>query len=191
MTSQKPLTREHATFINFIFILKRVPLYPYSLSHCFLSALKFIFTATQIVVVESSSSASPGIIAVAVILPVAVLTVIVVTITIFLVWYFRRRSRKLARANFTIEMMSTLYQVDNPLFDRVEALKPTGPHEKEFPLNSVTCVRELGEGAFGRVYQGMAKNIIMGEDSTTVAVKQLKVNTFEDNGVVVGEFFKG
>ena len=151
----------------------------------------YIFTAAQIIVVESSSNASPGIIAVAVILPVVVLAVIVVTMPIFLVWYFRRRSRKLARENFTIEMMSALYQVDNPLFDRVEALKPTGPHEKEFPLDSVTCVRELGEGAFGRVYQGVAKNIIVGEESTTVAVKQLKVNTFEDDGIVVREFFKG
>ena len=142
-------------------------------------------------VVESSSNASPGIIAVAVILPVVLLTVIVVTLTIFLVWYFRRRSRKLARANFTVEMMSTLYQVENPLFDRVEALKPTGPHEKEFPLDGITCVRELGEGAFGRVYQGVAKNIIVGEDSTTIAVKQLKVNTFEDDSIVVKEFFKG
>ena len=88
-------------------------------------------------------------------------------------------------------MMSALYQVDNPLFDRVEALKPTGPHEKEFPLDSVTCVRELGEGAFGRVYQGTAKNIVVGEESTTVAVKQLKVNAFEDDGIVVREFFKG
>ena len=146
--------------------------------------------ATQ-VAVKSSSSTRLEIITVAVIVPVVVLTLIIVLMTVFLVWYIRRRSRNLKGVNFTIEMMSNLYQVENPLFDRVEALKQAGPHEKEFPLDNISCVRELGEGAFGRVYQGVAAKIIAGEDSTTVAVKQLKANTFEDKSVVIREFFKG
>ena len=138
---------------------------------------------------KSSTSTSHGVVAIAVIIPVVVLSVIIVTIMISLFWYFRRR--KLTRVNFTIEMMSAQYQVENPLFDRVEALKPICPHDKEFPLKNITCVRELGEGAFGRVYQGTAANIVKEEDSTTVAVKQLKVNTFESDVIIVTEFFKG
>ena len=138
---------------------------------------------------KSSTSTSHGVVAIAVIIPVVVLSVIIVTMMISLFWYFRHR--KLTRVNFTIEMMSAQYQVENPLFDRVEALKPIGPHDKEFPLKNITCVRELGEGAFGRVYQGTAANIVKEEDSTTVAVKQLKVNTFESDIIIVTEFFKG
>ena len=141
--------------------------------------------------VKSSTSTSHGVVAIAIIIPVVVLSVIIVTMMVCFFCYFHHRRRKLARVNFTIEMMSAQYQVENPLFDRVEALKPIGPHDKEFPLKDITCVRELGEGAFGRVYQGMAANIIKEEDSTTVAVKQLKVNTFESDGVIVTEFFKG
>lgn len=138
-----------------------------------------------------SPTTSPGIIAVAIIVPVIALTVIILTAMTIVVWYLQHRNRKLMRENFTIEMMSAQYQIENPLFDRIGTLKPTGPHEKEFPLESIVSVRELGEGAFGRVYQGLAANIIAGEDSTTVAVKQLKVNAFEHHTIIVQEFFKG
>ena len=158
---------------------------------CIIILYEFIFTATQIIVVESSTDSSHGVVAIAVIIPVVVITVIIVTVMISLFWYFRHRHRKLTRVNFTIEMMSAQYQVENPLFDRVESLKPTGPHDKEFPMKDITCVRELGEGAFGRVYQGVATNIVTEEDSTTVAVKQLKVNGFESDGIIVRHFFKG
>ena len=36
-------------------------------------------------------------------------------------------------------------------------------------------VRELGEGAFGRVYLGLCEGLNLGEDLTMVAVKTLKV----------------
>ena len=88
-------------------------------------------------------------------------------------------------------MAETYKAVDNPIFDRVETLNQAGAHEKEFSLEKITFVRELGEGAFGRVYQGMAANIIAGEDSTIVAVKQLKSNTPGDDGSAKVDFFKG
>ena len=36
-------------------------------------------------------------------------------------------------------------------------------------------VRELGEGAFGRVYLGLCEGLHLGEDLSIVAVKTLKV----------------
>ena len=127
----------------------------------------------------------------AVVVPTALLIIVVILVTIFLLW-FRQHNNK--PHEFTIDRMAETYQtLHHPLFDRIEALKQAGPHEKEFSSEKVTFVRELGEGAFGRVYQGMAANIIAGEDSTIVAVKQLKLNTSEsgeDGGAVV-DFFKG
>ena len=108
--------------------------------------------------------------------------------TVILVWYYRQRNKAV---DFTIEMMVEQYQADNPLFDRVQTLKLPGPHEKEFPSARIQFVRELGEGAFGRVYQGMATDIMEGEDSTIVAVKQLKTDNTVDHNAVVVEFFKG
>lgn len=44
----------------------------------------------------------------------------------------------------------------------------------EFPRSNLTLGRSLGEGEFGKVVQGEAKNILQENVSTTVAVKMLK-----------------
>ena len=148
----------------------------------------FLYYA-EVLKVSTSRRSHPGAIAAAVIVPIVVLTIIVILVSICLVW-FHRRSNKIYE--FTIEKMTETYQTtNNPLFDRVKTLNQAGPHEKEFSSEKVTFIRELGEGAFGRVYQGMAANIIAGEDSTIVAVKQLKLNTTGDDGSAMVEFFKG
>ena len=123
------------------------------------------------------------------IVPIVVLTIIVMLVSICLVWFHQHNKRIY---EFTIEKMAETYKMDdNPIFDRVDTLNQAGTHEKEFSSEKITFVRELGEGAFGRVYQGMAANIIAGEDSTIVAVKQLKSNTPGDDGSAKVDFFKG
>ena len=137
---------------------------------------------------SSTSSASPGAIVAAVVVSILLLMVIVIVVTASLIWYHRRNKTY----EFNIERMAETYKmVDNPIFDRVDNLNQAGAHEKEFSSVKITFVRELGEGAFGRVYQGMATNIIAGEDSTIIAVKQLKLNNTEDDGSTMVDFFKG
>lgn len=45
------------------------------------------------------------------------------------------------------------------------------PDEWEVPREKITLLRELGQGSFGMVYEGNAKDIIKGEAETRVAVK--------------------
>ena len=134
-------------------------------------------------------STSSNTVAVAVAVPIVVFVVITVIVMLLVAWFYRRY--KTQEVEFTIDSMTENFQSSNPLFDRVQTLKSSGPHEKEFPSDKIKFIRELGEGAFGRVYQGMAANIIEGEDATIVAVKQLKTNTTMDDNSVVVEFFKG
>jgi len=134
-------------------------------------------------------SKSTNTVTVAVTVPIVMFVVITVIVMLVVVWFYRRY--KTQEFVFTIDTMTENFQSNNPLFDRVQTLKSSGPHEKEFPSERIKFVRELGEGAFGRVYQGMATNIIEGEDSTIVAVKQLKTDTTMDDNAVVMEFFKG
>ena len=47
---------------------------------------------------------------------------------------------------------------------------------RQIPCEKVHFVRELGEGAFGRVYLGLCKNLFPDDDMTMVAVKTLKVS---------------
>lgn len=44
----------------------------------------------------------------------------------------------------------------------------------EYPRNDIIYVKDLGQGAFGRVFQGKAPRLVPGEEFTLVAVKMLK-----------------
>ncbi|XP_076167661.1 neurospecific receptor kinase [Ptiloglossa arizonensis] len=50
----------------------------------------------------------------------------------------------------------------------------------EFPRNNVIYERDLGQGAFGRVFQAKAPGLVPGEEFTNVAVKMLKDEASED-----------
>lgn len=45
------------------------------------------------------------------------------------------------------------------------------PDEWEVPREKITLLRELGQGSFGMVYEGIAQDIVKGEPETHVAVK--------------------
>ena len=141
------------------------------------------------VVERSASSTDADVIAAAVVIPTVLIIIIVTLVIAILVWL--RLHTKITE-EFTIDKMTKAYQAaSHPLFDRMEPPKQAGPHEKEFSSENISFARELGEGAFGRVYQGIATKIITGEDSTVVAVKQLKSNTSVNDDGAVEDFFKG
>ncbi|XP_058831193.1 tyrosine-protein kinase transmembrane receptor Ror2 [Topomyia yanbarensis] len=50
----------------------------------------------------------------------------------------------------------------------------------EFPRNNIIYIKDLGQGAFGRVFQAKAPGLIVGEDFTLVAVKMLKDEASQD-----------
>lgn len=102
---------------------------------------------------------------------------IVVIMSLGLVRY--RRSKK-AVVEFNPEAVSNAYK---DLYALGEISR--GKHEKEFPLEHLTIVRELGEGAFGVVSQAQAEGIVEGEGLTNVAVKQLRSGSQEFD-----EFFR-
>jgi len=45
------------------------------------------------------------------------------------------------------------------------------PDEWEVPREKINLLRELGQGSFGMVYEGIGKDIVKGEPQTCVAVK--------------------
>ncbi|XP_049691896.1 insulin-like receptor isoform X1 [Helicoverpa armigera] len=76
------------------------------------------------------------------------------------IWYARRGLLPSAEANKLFasvnpEYVSTMYV----------------PDEWEVPRASVECVRELGQGSFGMVYEGIVKGIEKGKAETRCAVK--------------------
>uniref|UniRef100_A0A8C0ZQK8 Tyrosine-protein kinase receptor n=1 Tax=Castor canadensis TaxID=51338 RepID=A0A8C0ZQK8_CASCN len=68
--------------------------------------------------------------------------------------------------------MGPLYASSNPEY--LSAMFPCSvyvPDEWEVPREKITLLRELGQGSFGMVYEGNAKDIVKGEAETRVAVK--------------------
>ena len=51
---------------------------------------------------------------------------------------------------------------------------------RHIQLENIDFVRELGEGAFGRVYLGRVKHLTAPDESTLVAVKTLKDLSIEE-----------
>ncbi|NXF97517.1 INSR protein, partial [Eubucco bourcierii] len=62
-----------------------------------------------------------------------------------------------------------LYASSNPEY--LSASDVYVPDEWEVPRDKITLLRELGQGSFGMVYEGIAKDIVKGELETRVAVK--------------------
>ncbi|CAH2293278.1 insulin receptor isoform X1 [Pelobates cultripes] len=62
-----------------------------------------------------------------------------------------------------------LYASSNPEY--LSASEVYVPDEWEVPREKINLLRELGQGSFGMVYEGIAKDIIKGEPEVHVAVK--------------------
>ncbi|XP_069595251.1 insulin receptor [Ranitomeya imitator] len=62
-----------------------------------------------------------------------------------------------------------LYASSNPEY--LSASEVYIPDEWEVPRDKINLLRELGQGSFGMVYEGIAKDIIKGEAEVRVAVK--------------------
>uniref|UniRef100_A0A8C6HUN3 Tyrosine-protein kinase receptor n=1 Tax=Mus spicilegus TaxID=10103 RepID=A0A8C6HUN3_MUSSI len=64
---------------------------------------------------------------------------------------------------------STLYTSVNPEY--FSASHMYVPDEWEVPREQIAIIRELGQGSFGMVYEGLARGLEAGEESTPVALK--------------------
>ncbi|XP_044190115.1 muscle, skeletal receptor tyrosine-protein kinase isoform X2 [Thunnus albacares] len=68
----------------------------------------------------------------------------------------------------------------NPMYQRVPLLLNSKLLALEYPRNNIQYVRDIGEGAFGRVFQARAPGLLPMESFTMVAVKMLKEEASAD-----------
>ncbi|XP_059091496.1 tyrosine-protein kinase transmembrane receptor Ror2-like isoform X1 [Tigriopus californicus] len=68
----------------------------------------------------------------------------------------------------------------NQTYHNTEAQLNPKLEKLEFPRNDIIYLRDIGQGAFGRVFQGKAPGLIAGEEFTMVAVKMLKEEASDD-----------
>ncbi|XP_038625905.1 muscle, skeletal receptor tyrosine-protein kinase [Tachyglossus aculeatus] len=68
----------------------------------------------------------------------------------------------------------------NPMYQRMPLLLNPKLLSLEYPRNNIEYVRDIGEGAFGRVFQARAPGLLSYEPFTMVAVKMLKEEASAD-----------
>ncbi|XP_030623307.1 muscle, skeletal receptor tyrosine-protein kinase isoform X1 [Chanos chanos] len=83
----------------------------------------------------------------------------------------------------------------NPMYQRLPLLLNSKLLNLEYPRNNIEYVRDIGEGAFGRVFQARAPGLLPHEPFTMVAVKMLKEeasadmqNDFQREAALMAEF---
>ncbi|XP_078142375.1 muscle, skeletal receptor tyrosine-protein kinase [Centroberyx gerrardi] len=109
------------------------------------------------------------------------------------------RSRKRAMETPTLTALPSELLLDrlhpNPMYQRVPLLLNSKLLALEYPRNNIQYVRDIGEGAFGRVFQARAPGLLPMESFTMVAVKMLKEeasadmqNDFQREAALMAEF---
>ncbi|XP_053267653.1 muscle, skeletal receptor tyrosine-protein kinase [Pleuronectes platessa] len=94
------------------------------------------------------------------------------------------RNRKRAMETPTLSALPSELLLDrlhpNPMYQRVPLLLNSKLLALEYPRNNIQYVRDIGEGAFGRVFQARAPALRPMETFTMVAVKMLKEEASAD-----------
>ncbi|XP_071322633.1 muscle, skeletal receptor tyrosine-protein kinase [Trachinotus anak] len=126
-----------------------------------------------------------------------------VFLTIIILACYRRRkqwrNRKRVMETPTLSALPSELLLDrlhpNPMYQRVPLLLNSKLLALEYPRNNIQYVRDIGEGAFGRVFQARAPGLLPMESFTMVAVKMLKEeasadmqNDFQREAALMAEF---
>ncbi|KAM9093732.1 muscle, skeletal receptor tyrosine-protein kinase isoform 5-T5 [Sarcophilus harrisii] len=109
------------------------------------------------------------------------------TMTVLLCCRRRRRqwkNKKRESATPTLTTLPSELLLDrlhpNPMYQRMPLLLNPKLLSLEYPRNNIEYVRDIGEGAFGRVFQARAPGLRPYEPFTMVAVKMLKEEASAD-----------
>eukprot|EP00079_Xenopus_tropicalis_P012260 XP_002939040.2 PREDICTED: insulin receptor-related protein isoform X2 [Xenopus tropicalis] len=95
------------------------------------------------------------------VLPI-ILLVVIAFLAVF-IFFYNKKGNNNGYPN------GTLYASVNPEY--FSASDMYVPDEWEFPRENITIIKELGQGSFGMVYEGVAKDIVKNEPVTRVALK--------------------
>ncbi|XP_069330643.1 muscle, skeletal receptor tyrosine-protein kinase isoform X3 [Eulemur rufifrons] len=136
---------------------------------------------------SSSFSVSPAY-SMTVIISIMSSFAIFVLLTITTLYCCRRRkqwkNKKRESAAVTLTTLPSELLLDrlhpNPMYQRMPLLLNPKLLSLEYPRNNIEYVRDIGEGAFGRVFQARAPGLLPYEPFTMVAVKMLKEEASAD-----------
>lgn len=113
---------------------------------------------------------------------VAILIINVCILLIYRISHYNKR--RYPSAGFTAVEAQNDVDINklpaNDNYHQTEAKLNPKLEKLEYPRNDIIYIKDLGQGAFGRVFQGKAPRLIPGEEFTLVAVKMLKDEASQD-----------
>ena len=94
---------------------------------------------------------------------------------------YRRYQYRKRFANYKYPVFDPNRLPENPLFGK-DLNRSYNPKLQylEYPRNDIRYMRDIGEGAFGRVFQATTPHLIREEEKTVVAIKMLKADAERD-----------
>lgn len=116
------------------------------------------------------------------------LVILVLHLLVLLCYKVRRhnRNRQVGAGGYNPAATQETQNIDlnklpsNMAYHETGAILNPRLEKLEYPRNNIIYVKDLGQGAFGRVFQARAPGLIPGEDFTLVAVKMLKEDASSD-----------
>ena len=96
-------------------------------------------------------------------------------------YLFRQYKYRKRFANYKYPVFDHNRLPENPLFGK-DLNRSYNPKLQylEYPRNDIMYIRDIGEGAFGRVFQATTPRLIREEEKTVVAIKMLKADAARD-----------
>lgn len=117
---------------------------------------------------------------------IGLVAILVINVCILLIYRISRyNKRSYPAAGFNTVVTQNNSDIANKLpananYHQTEAKLNPKLEKLEYPRNDIIYIKDLGQGAFGRVFQGKAPRLIPGEEFTLVAVKMLKDEASQD-----------
>lgn len=110
---------------------------------------------------------------------IGLLSIVLINICILLVYRISRyNKRNYPTAGFNAVVTQNDVDINklpsNENYHQTAAQLNPKLEKLEYPRNDIIYIKDLGQGAFGRVFQAKAPRLIPGEEFTLVAVKMLK-----------------
>ena len=116
---------------------------------------------------------------------IGLVAILVINICILLIYRVSRyNKRSYPSAGFTGVINQNSVDInklpENANYHQTAAKLNPKLEKLEYPRNDIIYIKDLGQGAFGRVFQAKAPRLIPGEEFTLVAVKMLKDEASQD-----------
>lgn len=116
---------------------------------------------------------------------IGLVAILIVNVCILLIYRVSRyNKRSYPAAGFTAVVAQNDVDINklpaNANYHQTAAKLNPKLEKLEYPRNDIIYIKDLGQGAFGRVFQGKAPRLMQGEEFTLVAVKMLKDEASQD-----------